>query len=428
MSRKFIIVPLLKTINKKPNVYLTYKTTLNLSKDERNDKTKYKKISNIYITLSNNEELQYLTTFEYYRRRFIERNLTKLFNVDSPSKAIEKLKELKIQLNNNIDPDELFKTSGKSLSKQLFKDLVIHYNDSSSLSENTKKIRNSVFNKHLSKKFNSRKIQDITSQYLEIVFISLAQGKNSVSLSTLKTLKKTLAYCLKREYRKGNIKINPIEKIDLMDIDVRKTSKESLGRRLSDSKNPDVYKNVVKYLYITIMNITLNDKVTLPLNEIQTMLLFSLMCARRRSEILEIRYEDITNDFIIKPKIHTTKTNIEDEYPIPNEIIKFLNFKKDNHKKGLILPNMSLYSYNKYMKKIINDTNISLHNDNKITGHDSRNFFLTIMSNELNNPFIVDSCISHSNTKYKMISTYYTPLINERINVFEKYWNILRNK
>ena len=59
---------------------------------------------------------------------------------------------------------------------------------------------------------------------------------------------------------------------------------------------------------------------------------------------------------------------------------------------------------------------------------DTRNLFLTIMSKETKNPFLCDTAISHDQSNYKMLLTYYEPDINDHIELFEWYWDLLRGR
>jgi len=75
------------------------------------------------------------------------------------------------------------------------------------------------------------------------------------------------------------------------------------------------------------------------------------------------------------------------------------------------------------MKKIIKDADLDT---SAIYGHDTRTLFLTIMSKETKNPFLCDVCLSHKNKEYAMLLKYYQPDLEDFIEVFNSYWEILR--
>ena len=147
-----------------------------------------------------------------------------------------------------------------------------------------------------------------------------------------------------------------------------------------------------------------------------------IMTARRRSEILKIRYEDITDYHTIKTRAETTKTDDWEEYPLPKELLERLKDKKS----GPVFEHLTVNTYSNRISKLISDLNLPIHGNMKIYGHDSRNLFLTIMSKETRNPYLCDAAISHNESKYTMLALYYQPDINDYIELFSQYWELLR--
>lgn len=140
--------------------------------------------------------------------------------------------------------------------------------------------------------------------------------------------------------------------------------------------------------------------------------------------MLDIKYSDITEYGTVKTRIETTKTSVWEEYPLPKEVLEHLEPKG----KGKILPTLSRSTYSTYIRKFIDGLDLPLHIDMKIDGHDTRNLFLTIMSKETKNPFLCDTALSHSKSKYKMLLTYYEPDLSDYIELFEHYWQLLRGE
>jgi len=170
-------------------------------------------------------------------------------------------------------------------------------------------------------------------------------------------------------------------------------------------------------MYQSIMNYK-KIRGSIPENEVKLALLFSMMTARRKTEILKIRYEDI-NDGIVRTTPKNTKTKVYEYYPLSKEIIDLL----DQKGKGLVFPNLKKDPFIKYMKKIIKDSGLET---SEVYGHDTRTLFLTIMSKETKNPFLCDVCLSHKNKEYAMLQKYYTPDLEDFIEVFNSYWEIIR--
>jgi len=146
------------------------------------------------------------------------------------------------------------------------------------------------------------------------------------------------------------------------------------------------------------------------------------MGARRRSEILKIRYADITSFNTIQTRADTTKTDVWEEYPLPTEVSHLLL----SHGEGLLMPNLTQKIYSSHMRKLIDSLQIPIRNGLKLDGHDTRNLFITIMSKETKNPFLCDTAISHDHSNYKMLLTYYEPDISDHTKLFDWYWDLLR--
>jgi len=357
-------------------------------------------------------KFDFLATFTIKGRRYIEKNLTTLYGVSTITQAVTKLSDLKALIRSGEDP---FK---KEETNQInFRDLVKEEIENRKLADSTRTTLTSTYNKHL---YNMRSMQNIKAEEVNISFIEkvLKQVvKSGISNEVLIVIKKCLNPTLDSLVDKNIISINPIDSKTIKKIQGVFTQKAPLFHRLNSPRNENIYKETAQKMFQSIMNYK-KERGSIPENEVKLALLFSMMTARRKTEILKIKYEDI-DDGIVRTFPENTKTKVYEYYPLSKEIIDLLEKKG----KGLLFPNIKKDTFLKYMKKIIKNANL---NTNEVYGHDTRTLFLTIMSKETKNPFVCDMCLSHKSKEYAMLMKYYKPDLADFIEIFEGYWKILR--
>jgi len=369
--------------------------------------TEKKNISKIINSSGNSE---YLATFTIDRRRYIEKNLTSLYGATTLNQADNKLTELKVLIKRGEDPFK--KTDTVSID---FRDMVEEEIKTRTLADSTRKTLMSGYKKHLYNIMKNKKSEDVDISFIERILKKVVG--TGISNEVLIVLKKCLNPSLDSLVDKKIIDNNPIYSKTIKKIKGVLTQKAPLSHRLNSPLNKNIYKETAQSIYKSIINYK-KSRGSVPEKEIRLALLFSMMTARRKTEILKIKYEDI-KDGIVRTIPENTKTNIYEYYPIPKEIIELLDIKG----KGLLFPHITKETFLKYMKRVIQDSNLET---DSITGHDTRTLFLTIMSKETKNPFLCDMCLSHRNKEYTMLLAYYQPDLEDFIEVFESYWDILR--
>jgi len=377
----------------------------------RSDKPVKTKTPNIFVVKNSDDSIKYIfATFTIRGRRYSEINLTTKYSIKTISQAKAKLDSLKTDIRNGVDP---FKNN--NTSKISFRDMVILELKNRNVAESTKNNQINSFKKHCYQLFKNLKIEDINIDVIETIFLKLSK---TVKNDVLSTIKKAISPTLKKAVDKRLILVNPLETHTIVKIKGKVTSKAPLSYRLNAPINNNVYIETVQSFYKSIHNFKYNEKA--PINELRLAFFWALMTARRRSEILKVEYSDIIGD-VVKTRPDTTKTNVYEFYPIPDEVVSLL----DPNGEGLIFPNLKLNRYSAYMKQVIHNAGIDT---NVITGHDTRNLFLTIMSKQTKNPFLCDMCLSHNKKEYKILMKYYTPDLNDFKEIFNAYWKILRSK
>jgi hypothetical protein len=70
----------------------------------------------------------------------------------------------------------------------------------------------------------------------------------------------------------------------------------------------------------------------------------------------------------------------------------------------------------------------SLATDYPIRSHDNRNFIMSILSREFGREVVGSVCLSHSSRSSNMNERYDSIEDNEKLKIFESYWDKLREK
>ena len=110
-------------------------------------------------------------------------------------------------------------------------------------------------------------------------------------------------------------------KIKKLTKSTKRSGKVPLKHRLLGKDNSK-YLNVAKAIYTAALSYDAEQTNENINREFQIAFLIASMGARRRSEILKIRYEDITPYDTVKTRADTTKTDVWEEYPLPSEVIE----------------------------------------------------------------------------------------------------------
>ena len=378
-------------------------------------KTKY---ANIYEVITANGNKEYLATWTQHGRQYPQKNLTNLYGSSTAMKASIKLTELKILISKGEDP---FIKDNTNKSKKI-SELVLSEIKSRKASDAYIYIQEKIYLKHLDRNIGHLKLDQLDIDTLNKVFTKLQKTEAQDTITNLKkTIRPTLDYAVDEKL----IATNPLNSLKIKKLTraTKKSGKVPLKHRLLGKDN-ERYLKVAQTLYNAALNFTKSKVYDDIDREFQIAFLMVSMTGRRRSEILSIKYEDITSYETVKTRADTTKTNVWEEYPLPQEVLDRLCSKG----KGLIVPNITLKTYSSHIRKLINNLNMPMHTDMKLDGHDTRNLFLTIMSKETKNPLLCDTAISHEQSKYHMLLTYYEPDINDHIEIFNWYWELLRGE
>jgi integrase len=363
----------------------------------RANKLKKTSKSNIYELTSASGRTEYIVRFSYLGKTYGERNFTKLFGCTTLNKTYEMFNNVKVELSKGNNPFQK-KTSINLDTYWAERQQEIKEGDH-------KYILQKFYDLHIKPKIGKKDIDKIKEKdILDILNGSLKESGSSNRMKLRTILNPIFRKCLK----KGKVEENVIE-----DIKFEKPSfKTDLGSVLIDD-----FKTVAKNVYKEIMLLPEDtDKKV----EVKLTMLFGLMTARRRSEILKYKLSDIVDDKLFVPKEYT-KIKSTDEFPLSKEM---LNLIKKLPKEEDKIFSMSVQKITKTFNKIVSDADIKLVKGQTFTFHTTRHLFQSIMIRELSNPPLVDRCLSH--TQNSVMSIYLSFEYSNRKEVFEKYWEIIR--
>lgn len=362
-------------------------------------KNELKKTSkpNIYEILSVSGRKEYVVRFSYLSKNYGQRNFTKLFGTTTLNQTQEMFQNVKVELSRGNNPfvkrksislDTLFGQHIKSLKGQHQYIIGLFYK------------------KHIQPKIGKYDVDEIEEKHIYEILNTTLKDSSSTHRMKLRT---SLNLIFKKLVKKGIIKLSPLEFIKFE----KPKNREELSTILVND-----FETVSKKLYRGILEV---EKI-----EDRLSLLFSLMCARRRGEIVQYEHQmirkmsDGSYKVFVPNKI--TKINKNDEFPLPLEMVKLIKqLPKINNNKLYELPVQRL---TKKFNKVVEDCDIQLTKDERFTLHQCRHLFQSIMIPKTSNPPLVDRCLSH--TQSSSLSVYYSLSYESRKKVFEEYWEIIR--
>lgn len=347
----------------------------------------------IYTIKMVDGRVNYIVRFSYLNKNYGQRNFTKLFGTDSTKSTFDKLQEVRIELSRGNNPFEKEKVTTLN---EYFEE---HIN---SFQGKTQYTLQKYYDKHVKPIIGNNDIALITRKQIE----KILQGtlKNTAS-KTKSDLKLILNPIFKKSIRDKKRTDNPLEGIKFKKPQPKP---ELTYRVVSDLKF------AAKELYRLI-----SQEEDL---ELRAVLLIALMTARRRGEILKLKYSDIIDDKVFVP-VDITKTKTPDIYPLPHEVLEIISQLPVNTDNKLFTVGEARVT--RAFTRLISKSNIVLSDGSKFTLHDTRNLFQSIMIPETNNPQLVDRCISHRQDG-SMMSVYLSFSYEKRESIFKKYWNITR--
>jgi integrase len=167
------------------------------------------------------------------------------------------------------------------------------------------------------------------------------------------------------------------------------------------------------FLTINELNLFLNADTKY--NEIKNAFLFSCFTGLRISDLLKLTFNDIVNNEII---LRQTKTNEPLRIPIPNNMIDFINSKRETNINNIFDLPKGLTNINQYIKQIAKQVGIT----KNISFHTSRHTFAVLLISQGIDIYTVSKLLGHTDIKTTQI---YADIVSEsKLNAIEKINNL----
>lgn len=319
-------------------------------------------------------------------------NFTKKYNCHSLKETENKVREIHELLDMGINP----------FDSRNFDEHINDYFDG--LSESTAYIAKKVYEKYAKLEIGYLKPDKISKDHIETIYHDMIKSGNIKSKNSLVKMRNYLAPTFNKLHKENQTKVNVIElaKIPKIEGDV---TQAPLNIRLKDQK----FETVLQKMYRGIIKIEYEP--------IKYHLIMALLTMRRRSELFKTPITEISND-VVFANIDITKTNIDERYIIPQEVLEYLKgFKKK-------YPfNADEHAILRAWDKVKKEEGIEYRQ--KFSPHDARHLFQSIMSKKFNRD-LVGACISHHQGDINAV--YQSFEFDDRKDVFRKYWEIARKE
>ena len=364
--------------------------------------TKYRGVKEI---LNIHGAKEYIVSFSYKGFRINEKNFTKLFQCVTARQAFDRIAIVKEQINNGDDP--LTTTTNK------IEDLVLKNLEEKN--EGFRKNSTATYNKWIKPVIGKKYIERVTED--DLIKIKTNMEKLGRSKSTIKKIRTILSPIFKKAHNRGIIKRNVLLEVPMGGHETKPRLEERLHGTIKD--------NIQKiFKEILVLKEDKNDE------EYKAIFLISLMCTRRLSEILAIKYEDII-DGVVNVRGNTTKTfkdlgnKVAERYPLPKEVLKIIG-----KGKGDVFKHRVRSCLDKYKDMIDNKCNLELKElgkDFPIRTHDNRHFIMSLCAEEFGSSNVGQLALSHRSKND--INDIYLSIEYARVEkLFKYYWKLLRSK
>ena len=364
-------------------------------------KTKYSNIVSLENASGKNE---FFANFMLDGVSYQKKNLTKLFGSTTAKKASDKLEEIKSEIRKGKDP---FLRSGGSK----IKDIVLKsIEDKKSEKDNTKYKKNltNFYTLHIDPIIGHLKLDKVKDIHIKKIFESL-EGSSKTHKLNLNVL---MFKIFETEFRKGNISTNPFYGLDYG----HHRKKANFDTRLNEPKE-----DAAKKLFNAALEFSLSHRLLFTM---------SIMLARRIGELYKLRCSHIkrysSGEWYILTTSDITKTSINEKVPLPVEVVELLpEFVLDDEYKDEPLFSFCYSGMFVRWQKLVENADIQLNEGYKITTHDSRYFFISILTSLKVDSDVADRCLSHDNKK-NIKQIYLDVDYSTKKETFEIWWNFLR--
>ena len=368
-------------------------------------KTKY---SNIFSLQKANGKNDYYANFMVDGVSYQKKNLTKLFDATTAKQAHDELEGIKADLRKGNDP---FTTTGGDTVRDIVLVNIAKKKPKNPNKDNSRYKRSLelFYNNYIHAVIGHLKLSKVRREHAEKILESLDGNSKSFKLY----LNVLMLDMFEKEFRAGKIKSNPFYELDYG----KHTKKPAFDIRLNEPMEitaQKIYKSALMYRASH-----------------RLVFIISIMCVRRIGEIFQLKNSHINRysngEWYVIATEDITKTGIEEKYPLPKEAIELLpDNVLDPELEGEPLFTFSNATMFTHYNKLIAQADVKLNKGYKITSHDHRNLFLSILASSGVDTDLADRCLSHENHK-TMKQVYLDVPYKKRKEVFQTWWEFLRN-
>lgn len=377
------------------------KNKLEIVKDRHGNNVK-----NIYKLVNASGNTEYYANFMLNGKSYQKKNLTKQFGATTVKQAKEALEKIKSDLREGMDP---FSENRGTTVRNIILKSIQEKKPKVEGKDNTKYKKNleSFYNLWIDPVIGHLKLGKVTKEHAEKILNNLdGQSKSH------KTNLRTLVYKVFEDaFRAGQIKSNPFFGLD---YGVEKPVQE-LEDRFDISIN-----KIAKKIYQASLNYDMSHRL---------LFILSIMTARRIGELHELKFSHIHKNekghWYVRTTSDITKTGIEEKFPLPEEAVELLPeniLDPDNKDKRLF--NFCFSGIFLKYTRMLNEAGLKYDGNQKLTPHDNRKLFVSIVTSKGVDTALANRCISH--TKKTVQNIYYRPPYKARKKVFQKWWKFLR--
>ena len=355
-------------------------------------------------TMSNGE-INIFVRFKHLSKTYPVKNFTKLYGCKTETQAKNKLEEIKVLISQGKNP---FLTNIEDLNYLFYKRLKEKLKNKEWEENTTAKRYKEFYIKYIENSIGHLKISKITYSHLDVILKKLSSTK----CMNKKTLKNILNPIFTEQIKYGEIQNNPCDLLPKQ----QKEKREKITNRV---ENED-FLYILKELYNTIKNYNFYKKDTS--DEFKNFFMLMLLTTHRYGELIQLTNDNINikNKFFISNE-EITKTNEIYKFPIPCECLEYIS-KNEN---GKIFPNIKYGAVYGIFLRIVKKSKILVYKNKTLSPHDIRRLFLNLMIKKGFDSRLVDFCLEHKQND--VIEHYLDLSYSSKKEVFEKYWELIRN-
>lgn len=363
-------------------------------------KTKY---PNIYSLETASGKKEFYATFKLNTKFHQKKNLTKMFNATTAKQASDALEHLKSELRKDKNP---FNGSGDKV-RGIVLEKIKNREPKNKMSAYKKKLEGFYY-KYIDKVIGHMKIEKVKDDDVKKIMKSLDGYKKEYK----QNVQILMFRIFENELRKGNIRYNPFYDIEYG----THSNKADFDIRLNEP-----IEQVARKIYQTALEYE---------SRYRLFFIMTIMLARRVGEIHKLKGGNIKKfsdgDWYILAKKDITKTEIDEKYPLPSEVVNLLPQEiLDEEYENIHLFDFSESSISYNWNKLVKQAKIDINKGYTFTSHDSRKLFLSILAFKGIDTDLADRCISHKKRGIKGV--YLDVPYRIRKEIFEAWWDFLRS-